>query len=40
VVGLATAEALGNGAVLQSLGLVEAKGRKARVEAFAVVRLN
>jgi class 3 adenylate cyclase len=40
VVGAATAEALGNGAVLESLGLVEAKGRKARIEAFAVVRLN
>jgi class 3 adenylate cyclase len=40
VVGAATAEALGNGAELQSLGLVQAKGRKARVEAFAVVRLN
>jgi class 3 adenylate cyclase len=40
VVGAATAEALGSGAVLQSLGLVETKGRKARVEAFAVVRLS
>jgi class 3 adenylate cyclase len=40
VAGAATAEALGSEAELQSLGLVQVKGRKARVEAFAVVRLN
>jgi adenylate cyclase len=40
VVGSATAAALGEGAVLESLGTVELKGRKASVEAFVVTRLE
>ena len=37
VVGAATADALGEGAVLEPLGLLELKGRGEAVEAFAVV---
>lgn len=40
VVGPATAEALGGGAVLEPLGLLEVKGRGEAVEAFAVVTLR
>ena len=40
VIGSATAEGLGGGAVLEPLGALEVKGRKGEVEAFAVVRLD
>lgn len=40
VIGSATAEALGDGAVLEPLGVVDVKGRKDPVEAFVVVRLD
>ncbi|MGZ8706113.1 MAG: adenylate/guanylate cyclase domain-containing protein [Gaiellaceae bacterium] len=40
VIGSATAEALGDVAVLEPLGIFEVKGRKGPVEAFAVVRLD
>jgi adenylate cyclase len=40
VVGGATAEALGDGAVLEPLGPLELKGRGEPVQAFAVVRLS
>ena len=40
VVGPQTAEALGDGAVLEPLGTLEVKGRAEAVEAFAVVTLS
>ena len=40
VVGSATVAELGGEAVLESLGMIDVKGREASVEAFAVVRLN
>jgi adenylate cyclase len=40
VVGAATAEGLGDGAILEPLGPLELKGRGEPVQAFAVVRLN
>jgi class 3 adenylate cyclase len=40
VVGSATAEAIGDGAVLEPLGTIAVKGRKEPVAAFVVVRLD
>jgi adenylate cyclase len=40
VVGAATAESLADGAVLESLGAIEVKGKAALVEAFVLVRLG
>ena len=40
VIGSATAEALGDRAVLEPLGTFEVKGRDELVEAFVVVRLD
>lgn len=40
VIGSATAAVLGDGAVLEPLGIVDVKDRKEPVEAFVVVRLD
>jgi len=40
VVGSATVAELGGEAVLESLGMIDVKGREASVEAFAVIRLD
>jgi class 3 adenylate cyclase len=40
VIGAATAETLSDGAVIESLGAIEVKGKAEPVEAFVLVRLD